>query len=63
MNEEAIAYIEYLSKLKEIKRPAMPIFDVLAYTDNEYLMSIKETEKDFEYIDDYYLSLHHLKGE
>ena len=63
MNEEAIAYIGYLSKLKEIKRPAMPIFDVLAYTDNEYLMSIKEIEKDFEYIDDYYLSLHHLKGE
>ena len=63
MNEEVIAYIEYLSKLEEIKRPLMPRIDVSAYTDNEYLTAIDEIIHDFENIADYPLTLRHLKGE
>ncbi len=63
MNEEVNAYIEYLANLHEIKRPTMPIFDILAYTDSEYSMTIKEIMRDYENIDDYYLTIQHLKGE
>lgn len=63
MNEEVNAYIEYLSKLNEIKRPKMPRISISAYTDNEYTNAIYEVMKDFMYIDDYYLTLQHLKGE
>ncbi len=63
MNEEVIAYIEYLSKLKEIKRPSMPIIDISAYTDNEYLMAIFEINHDFDNIDDFDQTIRHLKGE
>ena len=63
MNEEVNAYIEYLSRLSEIKRPKMPRISISAYTDNEYTNAIYEVMKDFKYIDDHYLTLQHLKGE
>lgn len=63
MNEEVFAYIEYLSRLNEIKRPLMPRITISAYTDNEYVLAIKDIMRDFEKVDDYYLTLQHLKGD
>lgn len=63
MSDEVREYIEYIAKLKEIQKPKMPTFSISAYTDNEYTNAIYEVMKDFKYIDDYYLTLQHLKGE
>ena len=63
MNEEVFAYIEYLSRLNEIKQPLMPRITISANTDNEYDIAIKDIMRDFENVDDYYLTLQHLKGD
>ncbi len=63
MINEVRAYIEYLANLKEIKRPAMPTFPTSAYNDNEYRIAVAEIMKEFQYVDDYYLTLQYLKGD
>ena len=63
MEEQVIAYIEYLSNLKEITRPKMPKFDLSAYSDNEYKLAIQSLIKDYEGVDDFLITLHYLKGE
>ncbi len=63
MIEQVQAYIEFLSKFRSIERPKMPIFDVSAYTDNEYNIAIHKIDEDFQYIDDLQLTLEYLKGE
>ncbi len=63
MDEQVIAYLEYLSALKEITRPAMPHFDLSAYNDNEYKAAIDEILKDYEGVDDFSVTLRYLKGE
>ena len=63
MFDETKAYIEYLSKFRCINRPKMPKFDVSTYTDNEYRIAIHRIEKDFENVDDLYITERYLKGE
>lgn len=47
MNDLVSAYIEYLSGLKQIKKPKMPTFDVSAYNDIEYKKATQEIVEDF----------------
>ena len=61
MNEEINEYIKYLFCFGEVKKPKMPKFDVFAYTDNEYLSVINGVMRDYENIDDEYLTIKHLK--
>lgn len=63
MSEEIIAYENYLLNFGEVRRPAMPKFNELAYTDSEYLSAIFSSLTDFEFVDDEYLTIQHLKGE
>lgn len=64
MNEEMIEYEKYLLNFGVVKKPLMPKFDVLAYTDNEYSLAIFDILSDFDLIDDEYLTIEHfLKGE
>lgn len=63
MDEEIIEYQKYLLNFGEVNKPKMPKFDLLAYTDNEYLSSIFDIIKDYEYIDDECLTLQYLKGD
>lgn len=63
MNEEISEYEKYLLNFGMVNKPIMPNFDVLAYTDNEYLSAINQLMVDFEKIDDEYLTLQHLRGE
>ena len=63
MDEEIKAYQEYLLSFVEIKKPIMPKFDLLAYTDNEYLNAIKLVLEDYFRVDDFELTIDYLKGE
>lgn len=63
MNEEIMAYEEYLLNFGIVKKPVMPKFDVLTYTDSEYLSLLHELNSDFDVVDDEYLTVQHLKGE
>ena len=63
MSDEVREYIEYIAKLKEIQKPKMPTFSISAYTDSEYTQAIDAVMKDYENIDDFYLTLQHLKGD
>ena len=63
MSDEVREYVEYIAKLKEIQKPKMPTFSISAYTDNEYTQAIDAVMKDYENIDDFYLTLQHLKGD
>lgn len=63
MLEETIAYLEYLQSFKEVRKPEMPIFHLSAYTDIEYLNLINEVMHDFKNVDDFQITLSHLKGE
>lgn len=63
MSDEVREYIEYIAKLKEIQKTKMPTFSISAYTDNEYTQAIDAVMKDYENIDDFYLTLQHLKGD
>ena len=63
MNKEIDEYIKYLSSFSMVKKPPMPKFDTFAYTDNEYLSEINSIMKDFDNIDEEYLTVKYLKGE
>ena len=63
MNEEVLAYLEYLLEFKEMEKPPMPKFDLLAYNDNEYKLAIEEVKRGFEEIDDFDITLKYLQGE
>ena len=63
MNEEVQAYLECLKYFKEVKKPPMPKFDLLAYNDNEYKFAIEQIGVEFDNCDDMYLTLRHLQGE
>lgn len=63
MNDEVSAYIEYLLKFGEVTRPQMPKFDCFAYSDNEYKTAIHQVMKDFENVDDFTVTIEHLKGD
>lgn len=61
--EEVEAYIEFLLSFGEVNKPKMPKFDLTAYTDNEYISAIKEVQTLFDGIDDFQLTIKHLKGD
>lgn len=61
MKDEIKAYAEYLLNLGVVKKPDMPKFDVSAYTESEYLSTIFEINKDYENIDEEYLTIKYLK--
>lgn len=63
MDEEIKAYQEYLLSFGEVIRPLMPKFDLLAYTDNEYLIAINSVMEDYLRVDDFQLMIDYLKGE
>lgn len=63
MLQETIAYFEYLQTFRQVEKPKMPICDVGAYTDIEYVNSIKEIMHDFDYVEDFQITLNYLKGE
>lgn len=63
MYDEILAYMQYFSKLGEIKKPEMPSFDLSAYTDSEYLLAVKNINFDYEKIDDLNLTINYLKGD
>ena len=63
MDKEIKEYEKYLLNFGMVKKPFMPNFDVLAYTDNEYLSVIYDLLLDYDQIDDEYLTLRHLRGD
>ena len=63
MNELAEAYIEYIAKLKTIRKPQMPKFDLSAYNDNNYKRMILNLNQEFDCFDDLNVYLAFLKGE
>ena len=63
MDQEIIEYEKYLLSFGVVNRPKMPKFDVLAYTDNEYKSIIFDIQKDFDLIDDEYLTIEHIRGD
>ncbi|MBR2969763.1 MAG: hypothetical protein IKC49_01775 [Clostridia bacterium] len=63
MNDIVSEYIAYLSKFVEINKPKMPKFDLYAYTDNEYLLIVKELNQDYDLIFDEDVYSDYLKGE
>jgi len=63
MWEETLAYFDYLFSFNEVQKPKMPKFNVDAYNDNEYIYAIHELQNDYEFIDDFQLTLNYLKGE
>ena len=63
MFEEISAYEEYLFNFGVVEKPQMPKFDVLAYTNNEYINAISECMNAFENVDDEYLLISYLKGD
>lgn len=63
MDEEIKAYEEYLFMFGEIKKPIMPKFDVMAYTDSEYQSEIFSILREYDLIDDEYITLERFKGD
>ena len=63
MNEEIEEYEKYLLSFGMVEKPPMPKFNESAYTDNEYLSIIFDLMKDFDLLDDEYLTIQHLKGD
>ncbi len=63
MNEEIMEYEKYLLNFGEVKKPLMPKFDELAYTDYEYISAIEILMAEYDLIDDEYLTIQHLKGD
>lgn len=63
MNKEIEEYEKYLSKFVMVEKPTMPKIDLFAYTDNEYLSVVDELLKDYDKVDDEYLTIAYLKGE
>ena len=63
MDDIVSEYIAYLSNFREINKPLMPKFDINAYTDNEYLLIVKELNQDYDLILDEEVYSDYLKGE
>lgn len=63
MWEEIKEYEKYLLNFGVVNKPNMPKFDVSAYTDNEYTSAIFDILKDFDFIDDEYLTVNRFKGD
>ena len=63
MDDEVSAYIDYVSNLGEVVRPQIPKFRYSAYSDSEYKNAIFEVMKDYENVDDFDITIKHLKGE
>ncbi len=63
MHDEIREYIAFLSKFTALDKPKMPKFDLDAYTDNEYLNAIDSIMRDYENVDDEYLTIRYIKGE
>ena len=63
MDKEIKAYEDYLLNFGVVKRPIMPKFDVLAYTDSEYTSAIQNLLEDFDLFDDEYLTVERFKGD
>ena len=63
MDEQAIAYLEYLLEFREVQKPSMPKFDLSAYNDNEYTLAVEEINREFDKIDDFDIALRYLQGE
>lgn len=63
MNDYVQAYIEFLQDFNELERPVMPKFNEFAYTESEYVNAINEINKDYEFIDDFGVTEHFLKGD
>jgi len=63
MNDEIKGYEKYLSSFGVVEKPQMPKFDTSAYTDNEYVSTVFELLKDFDKVDDEFLTIRYLKGE
>lgn len=63
MWEEIEGYEKYLLNFGVVEKPIMPKFDVSAYTDNEYTSAIFNILKDFDLIDDEYLTVDRFKGD
>ena len=62
MDEEIREYEKYLASFGLIEKPQMPKFDISAYTDNEYLSVVYNLLKDYDNVDDEYLTIDYLKG-
>ena len=62
MQQEIYGYLEYLNNFKELTRPAMPNFDLSAYSDSEYTNAINAVMNDFENVDDINITIERLKG-
>lgn len=63
MDDIVSEYIAYLMQFVELDKPIMPKFDLGAYTDNEYLLTIGELNEDFDLILDEEVYSDYLKGE
>lgn len=63
MDEQVRAYIDYILTLKQIEIPRMPKFDKSAYNDIEYMNAILDIMADFDIVDDFNLTIKHLKGD
>lgn len=63
MNEEIMAYVDFLLNFNQVQKPSMPKFNISAYTENEYLLAIYDLQKDYENVNDEHLTIRHLKGE
>ena len=62
MKQEILAYVEYLSSFAELSRPEMPNFNLLAYSDNEYVNAINVVMNDYQNVNDINITLERLKG-
>lgn len=63
MNEYVEEYLKYVASLQQIKKPKMPKIAPSAYTDNEYTNAINQVMDEFEFADDYNVTINFLKGE
>jgi len=63
MNEFVNAYIEFLLNSRELVCPAMPNFNISAYTESEYVTAIRDIMREYENIDDLGVTEHFLKGD
>lgn len=63
MIEEVEAYIDFLSRFNEVNRPISPQYDYFAFADKKYVEAIDGIMRDYELIDDFYLTIKHIKGD
>ncbi len=63
MDEEINEYIKYLLNFGMVQKPLMPKFNLMAYTDNEYLLAIENIMFEYDLIDDECVTIRYLKGD